>query len=98
MVLETELTAVAAGGCATRTSSAMRARSRPTPCARHRPPAPRRAALALGDAYAVGDCVAPRLLADCIFDGHRLAMEIEEPDPMVPARVRREPRVIAGFS
>ena len=50
--------------------------------------------LALGDAYAVGDCVAPRLLADCIFDGHRLAMEIEEPDPMVPARVRREPRVI----
>ena len=45
-------------------------------------------------AYAVGDCVAPRLLADCIFDGHRLAMEIEEADPMVPARVLREPRLL----
>jgi hypothetical protein len=30
-----------------------------------------------------------------IFDGHRLAMEIERPDPMVPARVRREPRELA---
>ena len=51
--------------------------------------------LALAGAYAIGDCVAPRLLADCIFDGHRLAMEIEEPDPMVPVRALREPRAIA---
>ncbi len=48
----------------------------------------------LPGAFAVGDCVAPRLLADCIFDGHRLAMEIDEPDPMVPVRVRREPRLV----
>jgi len=27
--------------------------------------------------FAIGDCVAPRLLADCVFDGHRLAREID---------------------
>jgi electron transfer flavoprotein beta subunit len=27
--------------------------------------------------YRIGDCVAPRLVADCIFDGHRLAREID---------------------
>jgi dimethylamine/trimethylamine dehydrogenase len=31
--------------------------------------------------YRIGDCVAPRLLADAIFDGHRLAREIDAPDP-----------------
>ncbi len=35
--------------------------------------------------YRIGDCVAPRLLADAIFDGHRLAREIERDDPAVPA-------------
>ncbi len=70
------------------TSSAMPASSRRTPSCWSPPAGPATScALALGDAYAVGDCVAPRLLADCIFDGHRLAMEIEQPDPMVPARV-----------
>jgi dimethylamine/trimethylamine dehydrogenase len=31
--------------------------------------------------FAIGDCVAPRLIADCVFDGHRLAREIDSPDP-----------------
>ena len=43
--------------------------------------------------YAIGDCVAPRLLADCIFDGHRLAREIDTPDPATPLPVRREQTV-----
>jgi dimethylamine/trimethylamine dehydrogenase len=33
--------------------------------------------------YRVGDCVAPRILADAIFDGHRLAREIDGDDPAV---------------
>jgi dimethylamine/trimethylamine dehydrogenase len=40
--------------------------------------------------YRVGDCVAPQLLADAIFDGHRLAREIDSPDPAVPLPHRRE--------
>ena len=40
--------------------------------------------------YRIGDCVAPRLIADAIFDGHRLAREIDSPDPeraaALPAR------------
>jgi dimethylamine/trimethylamine dehydrogenase len=31
--------------------------------------------------YAIGDCVAPRLLADAIFDGHRLGREIDTDNP-----------------
>lgn len=33
--------------------------------------------------YAVGDAVAPRLLADAIFDGHRLARELDGPHPQL---------------
>jgi dimethylamine/trimethylamine dehydrogenase len=40
--------------------------------------------------HRVGDCVAPRLLADAIFDGHRLGREIDSPDPAVPLPYRRE--------
>ena len=40
--------------------------------------------------YAIGDCVAPRLIADCVFDGHRLAREIDSEDPMQPLPVIRE--------
>jgi dimethylamine/trimethylamine dehydrogenase len=46
-----------------------------------------------GDAravFAIGDCVAPRLIADAIFDGHRLAREIDSPDPSLPLPYRRE--------
>ncbi len=40
--------------------------------------------------YRVGDCVAPRLLAESIFDGHRLAREIDQPDPAVALPYLRE--------
>ena len=40
--------------------------------------------------YRVGDCVAPQLLADAIFDGHRLAREIDSDDPAVPLPHLRE--------
>jgi dimethylamine/trimethylamine dehydrogenase len=40
--------------------------------------------------YAIGDCVAPRLIADCIFDGHRLAREIDSPNPRRPLPYARE--------
>jgi dimethylamine/trimethylamine dehydrogenase len=44
--------------------------------------------------YRIGDCVAPRLLADAIFDGHRLGREIDSSDPGTPLPYRRE-RLVA---
>ncbi len=40
--------------------------------------------------HRIGDCVAPRLIADVIFDGHRLAREIDADDPAVPLPYLRE--------
>jgi len=40
--------------------------------------------------YRIGDCVAPRRPADCIFDGHRLAREIDSADPSVALPFIRE--------
>jgi dimethylamine/trimethylamine dehydrogenase len=40
--------------------------------------------------YRIGDCVAPQLIADCIFDGHRLAREIDADDPATPLPFLRE--------
>jgi dimethylamine/trimethylamine dehydrogenase len=40
--------------------------------------------------HRIGDCVAPRLIADAIFDGHRLGREIDTPDPAVALPYRRE--------
>jgi dimethylamine/trimethylamine dehydrogenase len=40
--------------------------------------------------YRIGDCVAPRLLAESIFDGHRLAREIDGPDAEVALPFLRE--------
>lgn len=37
-----------------------------------------------------GDCLAPRYLADAIFDGHRIARELDEPDPERPRAMLRE--------
>jgi Xaa-Pro aminopeptidase len=45
--------------------------------------------------YAIGDCVAPQLVADAVFSGHRLAREIDSPDPAVPLPYLRERRVVA---
>ncbi len=49
------------------------------------------AAAGIGAVYRIGDAVAPRLLSEAIFDGHRLAREIDSPDPAVPLPYRREP-------
>jgi len=40
--------------------------------------------------FRIGDCVAPRLLADVVFDGHRLAREIDGDDPEVALPYLRE--------
>ena len=40
--------------------------------------------------YRVGDCVAPRLMSDAIWDGHRLAREIDAPHPGRPLPFKRE--------
>ncbi|HSK17109.1 MAG TPA: FAD-dependent oxidoreductase [Gaiellaceae bacterium] len=40
--------------------------------------------------YRIGDCVAPQLIADAIFDGHRLAREIDADNPSVPLPFLRE--------
>ena len=40
--------------------------------------------------FRIGDCVAPRLLAEAVFDGHRLAREIDGADPEVALPFLRE--------
>ncbi|MGH3058047.1 MAG: FAD-dependent oxidoreductase, partial [Gaiellaceae bacterium] len=40
--------------------------------------------------YRIGDCVAPRIVAEAIFEGHRLAREIDSENPAVPLPYRRE--------
>ena len=45
---------------------------------------------ALEAVYRTGDCVAPRWLVDTVFDGHRLAREIDSPDPAVHLPFLRE--------
>lgn len=45
--------------------------------------------------YRVGDCVAPRpQVAEAIFDGHRLAREIDSEDPATPLPWVRETRAL----
>jgi dimethylamine/trimethylamine dehydrogenase len=43
--------------------------------------------------YRIGDCEAPRLIADAVFSGHRLAREIDTDNPAVPLPFKRERRV-----
>jgi dimethylamine/trimethylamine dehydrogenase len=47
--------------------------------------------------YRIGDCLVPRVMADAIFDGHRLGREIDSPDPSVPLPHKRE-RLVAGVA
>lgn len=47
--------------------------------------------------FRIGDCAVPRVIADCIFDGHRLAREIDAPHPAVGLPMIRERRVL-GWS
>jgi dimethylamine/trimethylamine dehydrogenase len=44
--------------------------------------------------YRIGDCLAPRMVADCVFDGHRLAREIDSEDPATPKPFLRDRKVI----
>jgi dimethylamine/trimethylamine dehydrogenase len=44
--------------------------------------------------YRIGDCVVPRNIADAVFDGHRLAREIDEANPAVPLPFIRERRTL----
>jgi dimethylamine/trimethylamine dehydrogenase len=40
--------------------------------------------------YRIGDCLAPRTIAENVFDGHRLAREIDTADPATPLPYLRE--------
>lgn len=40
--------------------------------------------------HLIGDAVSPRWISESVFDGHRLAREIDLPDPSFPAAVRRD--------
>ena len=40
--------------------------------------------------YRIGDCVAPRIVAEASYDGHRLAREIDSEDPATPLPYTRE--------
>jgi len=41
----------------------------------------------------IGDCVAPRMISEAVFEGHRLAREIDLPDPMAVRLFDRERRI-----
>jgi dimethylamine/trimethylamine dehydrogenase len=48
--------------------------------------------------YRIGDCVAPRIIAESIFDGHRLAREIDAENPAVPLPYTRERLVLESVT
>ena len=48
--------------------------------------------------YQIGDCVLPSLIAEAVFSGHRLAREIDSPNPAVPLPYIRERRLLNGTS
>jgi dimethylamine/trimethylamine dehydrogenase len=51
---------------------------------------PALAAAGIGGLYRIGDAVAPRMVSEAIFDGHRLAREIDQEDPAQPSPYQRE--------
>jgi len=52
----------------------------------------------VGALYRIGDCEAPRLTADAVFSGHRLAREIDAADPSIPLPFKRERRMVDAES
>lgn len=46
--------------------------------------------------YRAGDCLAPRYIADAVFDGHRMGREIDSQDPQRPRAIIRERRIWGG--
>ena len=53
-------------------------------------------AVAIDGAYRIGDCLEPRVIADVIFDGHRLAREIDTENPAKPLPFIREHRIVGS--
>jgi len=53
----------------------------------------RLAAAGIEAVYVIGSAAAPGMIVDSIFDGHRLAREIDSPDPSQPLPFIRERRV-----
>ena len=51
------------------------------------------AAAGIEAVYRIGDCLAPRMISEAIFDGHRLAREIDGPDPTIALSFDRERNV-----
>ena len=51
---------------------------------------PTLAAAGISGLYRIGDAVAPRMISEAIFDGHRLAREIDQDDPTQPSPYLRE--------
>ena len=49
------------------------------------------AAAGISAVHLIGDAAAPRMISEAVFDGHRLAREIDRPEPAVPAPFLREP-------
>ena len=45
--------------------------------------------------FRIGDCVAPGIIADAVFDGHRLAREIDSANPEIPLPFIRERPVVS---
>jgi dimethylamine/trimethylamine dehydrogenase len=41
--------------------------------------------------HLIGDALAPRMPSEAVFDGHRLARSIDDPEPMAPTTYRTEP-------
>jgi len=50
----------------------------------------------IGGIYQAGDCFAPRMLADAIFDGHRIAREFETSNPQYAQPWIRERQIWGG--
>lgn len=48
------------------------------------------AAAGISGLYCIGDAVAPRMVSEAIFDGHRLAREIDQEDAAQPSPYQRE--------
>ena len=48
--------------------------------------------------YRIGDCVSPRIIAEAVFDGHRLAREIDADDPASTLPYRRERLVLGSLN
>ncbi|MDA8283013.1 MAG: FAD-dependent oxidoreductase, partial [Actinomycetota bacterium] len=56
------------------------------------------AAAGVESLYLIGDASAPRMIVDCIFDGHRLAREIDSANPAIPLPFIRERRLWGATS